>query len=157
MIYDIIEYKILANNINSQITKFSHKFEIDYYSQKIKTKRELLIYYIILELLQILQSNKINKPIIVFDSEYNNSLLQFCFKKISNILTIPIYYCEKFDRSEGQIKELQIKADGFYEKNVFTTKKLEKMLKGENFKYLILKIKQFKLLAKTPQKERIFE
>jgi hypothetical protein len=157
MIYDIIEYRILANNINSHIIKFSHKFEIDYDSQKIKTKRELLIYYIILELLQILQSNKINKPIIVFDSEYNNSLLQFCFKKVSNILTIPIYYCENFDRSKGQIKELQIKADSFYDKNTFTTKKLEKMLKGENFKDLVLKIKQFKLLVKSPQKEHISE
>jgi hypothetical protein len=153
MIYYIIDYNSLYTNIEFSIVKFCNKFEIDFFTQKIKTKKQLLIYYTIIELLQIFQKNKIEKPIIVFQKKADDRLLQFCLNTVSNILIVPIYNCEKFDDSEGLKQELYIKADKFYEKNVFTTKKLEKLLKGENFDKLILKVKQFKLPVKSPQKE----
>ena len=157
MIYYIIEFSTIYNIINSNIAKFCDKFEIDFSTQKIKTKRELLIYYTIIQLLQNFKNKTIEKPIIIYKQDINNSLLQFSLKKVSDILVIPIYNCENFDGSEGIKEELFAKADKFYEKKRFTTKKLEKLLKGKNFDKLIAKVKEFKLLAKSQQKEHIFE
>lgn len=154
MIYYIIEFSTIYNNINSNIAKFCDKFEIDFFTQKIKTKKELLIYYIIIQLLQNFQNKTIEKPIIIYKQDINNLLLQNCLKKVSDILVIPIYNCENFDGSEGIRQELFAKADKFYERKTFTTKKLEKLLQGKN--QLILKVKEFKQLrAKTQQKEHI--
>lgn len=154
MIYYIIEFSTIYNSINLDIVKFCNKFEIDFSTQKIKTKKELLIYYTIIQLLQNFQNKTIEKPIIIYKQDINNLLLQNCLKKVSDILVIPIYNCENFDGSEGIRQELFAKADKFYEKKTFTTKKLEKLLQGKN--QLILKVKEFKQLrAKTQQKEHI--
>jgi hypothetical protein len=156
MIYYIIDFSTIYNNINSNIAKFCDKFEIDFSTQKIKTKRELLIYYTIIQLLQKFSNETIEKPIIIYKQDINNSLLQFCLKKVSDILVIPIYNCENFDGSEGIKQELFTKADKFYDTKTFTTKKLEKLLQGENFDQLILRVKEFKgLRVNAPQKEHI--
>jgi hypothetical protein len=158
MIYYIIDFSTIYNSINSNIAKFCDKFEIDFSTQKIKTKRELLIYYTIIQLLQKFSNQTIEKPIIIYNQKINNPLLQFCLKKVSDILVIPIYNCENFDGSKGIKQELFTKADKFYETRVFTTKKLEKLLQGKNFDQLILKVREFKGLRATfPQKEHISE
>ena len=51
MIYYIIKYNILYNNILHDIIKFCNKFEIDFNTQSIKNKKQLIIYYSILQLL----------------------------------------------------------------------------------------------------------
>ena len=145
MIYYIINYNNLYSDILQNIIKFCNKFEIDFNSQSIKNKKELTIYYSILQLLIELKNNKLDKPIIIFEN--NDKLLESCLKKISKILIIPVYFCNKFDDSEGIMREINLKADEFYDKNVFTTKRLKKLLMGNNFNVLIEKIKSFKLLA----------
>jgi hypothetical protein len=158
MIYYIIDFSTIYNSINSNIVKFCNKFEIDFSTQKIKTKRELLIYYTIIQLLQKFSNQTIEKPIIIYNQKINNSLLQFCLKKVSDILVIPIYNCENFDGSEGIKQELFTKADRFYDTKIFTTKKLEKLLQGKNFDQLILKVKEFKQLrVNALQKEHTSE
>lgn len=144
MLYYIINYNKLYSDILQNIVKFCNKFEIDFNLQSIKNKKELTIYYSILQLLIELKNNKLEKPILVFEN--NNKLLESCLNKISKILIIPVYFCDKFDNSEGIIKEIHLKADEFYEKNIFTTKKLKKLLMGNNFNVLIEKIEKFKLL-----------
>ena len=156
MIYYLIEYKKIYPEIAKNVEKFCGKFDIDFDSQKLKTKRELLLYYSILTLLRNLKNGNIEKPIVVFDKSNNGNLFQYCFKKIQAILVIPIFYCEEFDNSEGLKTELSIKADCFYNKNIFTVKKLEKLLAGKNFQNLTEDIKNFKLLVTPQQKESIF-
>ena len=145
MLYYIINYNKLYLDILQNIIKFCNKFEIDFNLQSIKNKKELTIYYSILQLLIELKNNKLEKPILVFENN-NNKLLESCLKQISKILIIPVYFCDKFDNSEGTIKEIFLKADEFYENNFFTTKKLKKLLMGNNFNVLVEKIEKFKLL-----------
>lgn len=146
MLYYIINYNILYLDIFKNITIFCKKFEIDFDTQKIKNKKELTIYYSILQLLLELEKNKLEKPIIVYKRINNNNIIEYCLNKISKILVIPIYICDEYDNSEGTIKELSLIADNFYDKNTFNVKKLKKLLIGNN-NILFEKIKKIKLLA----------
>jgi hypothetical protein len=145
MIYYFIDYNNIFSDIDNDINKFCNKFDIEFDSQKISTKRELLIYYSILHLLNNLNNKCLDKPIIIYNSKFNNSLFKFIFNKISNILVLPIIYCDFDDYSDGLKKELSVKADVFYEKNEFTVKKVKKMLSEKSFEKLINGIKAFKL------------
>ena len=147
MFYNIINYNIIYSDILYNIINFCKKFEIDFESQKIKNKKELTIYYSILQLLLELEKNKLEKPIIIYERIENNNIIEYCLNKISKILVIPIYICDKFNNSEGMNKELSLFADTFYEKNTFNVKKLKKLLVGSNFNILLEKIKKIKLLA----------
>lgn len=146
MLYYIINYNILYLDILKNITIFCKKFEINFDTQKIKNKKELTIYYSILQLLLELEKNKLEKPIIIYERIENNNIIEYCLNKISKILIIPIYICDKYDNSEGIIKELSLIADSFYDKNTFSVKKLKKLLIGNN-NILFEKIKKIKLLA----------
>lgn len=147
MIYYIIKYNIIYSDILHNIIKFCNKFEIDFNTQSIKNKKQLMIYYSILQLLIELKNNNLDKPIIIFEKIIKDSTIESCLNKISKILIIPIYYCEKYDNSEGMNKEISMKADIFYEKNTFNSKKLKKLLMGNNFNALSEKITNFKLLV----------
>jgi hypothetical protein len=147
MLYYIINYNIIYSNILYNIINFCKRFEIDFESQKIKNKKELTIYYSILQLLLELEKNKLEKPIIIYERIENNNIIEYCLNKISKILVIPIYICDKFNNSEGMNKELSLFADTFYEKNTFNVKRLKKLLVGSNFNLLLEKIKKIKLLA----------
>ena len=147
MLYYIINYNILYSDILYNIINFCKRFEIDFESQKIKNKKELTIYYSILQLLLELEKNKLEKPIIIYEKIENDNIIEFCLNKISKILVIPIYICDKFNNSEGMNKELSLFADTFYEKNTFNVKKLKKLLVGSNFNLLLENIKKIKLLA----------
>jgi hypothetical protein len=146
MFYNIINYNILYSDILYNIINFCKKFEIDFESQKIKNKKELTIYYSILQLLLELEKNKLEKPIIIYEKIENNNIIEYCLYKISKILIIPIYICDKFNNSDGTIKEISLIADNFYDKNTFSIKKLKKLLIGNN-NILFEKIKKIKLLV----------
>ena len=155
MLYYIINYNIIYSDILQNIMIFCKKFEIDFESQKIKNKKELTIYYSILQLLLELEKNKLEKPIIIYEKIENNNIIEYCLNKISKILVIPIYICDRFNNSEGMNKELSLIADNFYDKNTFNTKKLKNLLIGSNFNVLFEKIKKIKFLANHQQTEHI--
>ena len=94
MIYYIIKYNILYNNILHDIIKFCNKFEIDFNTQSIKNKKQLIIYYSILQLLIELKNNNLDKPIIIFEKTIKDYTIESCLNKISKILIIPIYYLD---------------------------------------------------------------
>ena len=100
-----------------------------------------------MQLLIELKNNNLDKPIIIFEKTIKDYTIESCLNKISKILIIPIYYCEKYDNSEGMNKEISMKADIFYEKNTFNSNKLKKLLMGNNFNALSEKITDFKLLV----------
>ena len=150
MLYELLNYNTLYKNIKLDIEDFCKKFEISFEESKIKTKREILIYFSIIEILKKLEKGKLEKPIVIFDSEFNNSLFQFCFKQISKILVIPIFFVEN-EISNGTKKELILKADSYYDRNVFTIKRLKKQLCMKKHSSLIENICEFKSLV-SPQK-----
>jgi hypothetical protein len=145
MFYYFINYKDIFSDIKKDINIFCKKFDIEFNLQKISTKRELLIYYSILHLLNNLSNKRLDKAIILYNNEFNTSLFNFIFSKISNTLILPIIYCNSEDLSEGLKQEFYAKADMFYENNEFTIKKVKKILSDKNFNKLIDRIKSFKL------------
>jgi hypothetical protein len=145
MFYYFINYKDIFSDIKKDINIFCKKFDIEFNLQKISTKRELLIYYSILHLLNNLSNKRLDKAIILYNNEFNSLLFNFIFSKISNTLILPIIYCNSEDLSEGLKQEFYAKADMFYENNEFTIKKVKKILSDKNFNKLIDSIKSFKL------------
>jgi hypothetical protein len=145
MFYYFINYKDIFSDIKKDINIFCKKFDIEFNLQKISTKRELLIYYSILHLLNNLSNKRLDKAIILYNNEFNTPLFNFIFSKISNTLILPIIYCDSEDLSEGLKQEFYAKADMFYENNEFTIKKVKKILSDKNFNKLIDSIKSFKL------------
>ena len=72
-------------NILHDIIKFCNKFEIDFNTQSVKNKKQLIIYYSILQLLIELKNNNLDKPIIVFEKTIKDSTVESCLNKISKI------------------------------------------------------------------------
>lgn len=125
MIHGFIEYNSIFGNIKGKIEDYCYKFQIEFEKEKIKNKREIVIYFSIKEILKHLKENKNNKLILFYNKEFDNPLFHFCFKKISKILNIPIFFNEK-DFCNGKKKEFLIKSNNFYENNVFSIKNLKK-------------------------------
>jgi hypothetical protein len=156
MLYELINYNTLYKNIKLDIEEFCKKFEISFEDSKVKTKRELLIYFSLIEILNKLEKRKLEKPIIIFDSNFDNALFRFCFKQISKILVIPVYFVEN-EISNGTKKELASKADSFYDLNIFTVKKLKKQLFFLKHNTLVENICGFKSLGYSQRMEHTFE
>jgi len=125
MIHSCIEYNSIFKEIKGNIDGYCYKFQIEFEKQKIKNKRELIIYFSIKEILKYSKDIKNNKTILFYNKEFNNPLFHFCFKKISKILNIPIFFIEN-DFCNGKKKEFLLKSDLFYENNVFSIKNLKK-------------------------------
>ena len=156
MLYELINYNTLYKNIKLDIEEFCKKYEISFENSKVKTKREFLIYFSLIEILKKLEKRKLEKPIVIFDSNFNNTLFQFCFKQISKILVIPVFFVEN-EISNGTKKELVLKADSFYDLNVFTIKKLKKQLCFKKHSSLVSNICNFKSLGCSQMMEHSVE
>lgn len=146
MIHIFNDYNIIFKDIKENIEEYCYKFLIEFEKTNIKTKRELLIYFSIKEILKHLKENKNNKTILFYNKEYNNPLFHFCFKKISKILGIPIFFNES-DFCNGKRKEFLLKSDLFYENNVFSIKNLKKeflLVKHSDLISEIISLKTFK-------------
>lgn len=156
MFHEFINYNTLYGNINVEINKFCLKYEIEFEKQKIKTKRELLIHYSLLEILKELKNRKCRYPVILYNSNFKNNLFEFSFKQISKILVLPVFFVEN-EISNGIKQELILKSDVFYNSNVFTMKKLKKYLCIDKHASLIKDICDFKLLGCSHKMEHIFE
>jgi hypothetical protein len=154
MFHEFINYNTLYGNINVEINKFCLKYEIEFEKQKIKTKRELLIHYSLLEILKELENIKCRYPVLLYNSNFKNNLFEFCFKQISKILVLPVFFVEN-ESSNGNIIELSLKSESFYNKNTFTMKKLKKYLCSKKQYFLIEKIYNFKCFAKHHDLENI--
>lgn len=147
MFHEFIYYSSLFGNINNEINKFCLKYEIIFEKEKIKTKRELLIHFSIVEILKHLEESKNRYPVLICDLKYKNNLFDFCLKQISKILVVPFFYHDG-EVLNGEKIEISLKSDSFYERNIFTMKKLKKYLCSKKHKILIDKIYNFKCFAK---------
>lgn len=156
MFHEFINFNTLYGNINVEINKFCLRYEIEFEKQNIKTKRELIIHYSIIEILNHLEKSKNRYPVLIYDNKYKNNLFEFCFKQISKILTVPFFYNEE-EITNGNKIELELKSDSFYNSNVFTMKKLKKYLCSKKHKDIIKNICDFKLLGCSQKMESIFE
>lgn len=156
MLFYFIHYSTLYDKIKEDITVFCNKFDIEFDKSKIKTKREILIHFSLLEILNKMDKNKLEKPIVIFDSNFKNPLFEFTFKQISKLIVVPFYFCEE-KIENGIKKELCLKANNFYENNTFSSKKLKKQLLEKKHSYLVESILKFKSLGYSQKKECIVE
>ena len=156
MLFYFIHYSSLYKKIKEDITVFCNKFDIEFDKSKIKTKKEILIHFSLLGILNKMDKNKLEKPIVIFDSNFKNSLFESSFKQISKLLVIPFYFCE--EKVENGIKiELCLKANDFYENNHFSVKKLKKQLSEKKHSSLLENIINFKSLGCSRKMESIVE
>lgn len=142
----IVTFSALHDEIFNNLHNFCKDFEICFEEQSLKTKHNILLFFSIKKLLEFFNSKNIKNPIILYDRVSKNVLIDKVLKKVSKILTIPIFYYESISFSKGFYKELCVKSDNYEEKNLFTIKKLEKLL-GKNNQFLSLKedILKFKI------------
>lgn len=156
MLYYFIHYSTLYSKIKEDITIFCNKFDMEFEKCKIKTKREILIHFSLLEILNKMDKNKLEKPIVIFDSNFKDSLFEFTFKQISKLIVIPFYFCD--EKVENGIKiELCLKANDFYENNHFSAKKLKKQLSSKKHSSLVEGILNFKSLGCFQKQENNVE
>ncbi len=151
MLYYLINYNSLYKEIYKDIIIYCNKFEIDYNSQSLKNKRQLLFYYSFLRIFKNIKKHKIEKPVILFYDDINSKSLNIILKKISKILNIPIFYKKSNECSDGSQKELKLFADNFYEKQKINLKEFKKLLIqydfNEEFKQELNKLNFGKLLC----------
>ena len=147
MIYCIINYNLIYSDIYNNIINYCNNFNLDFDNLKLKDKRNILIYYSSLKLIEELKKEKHKKPILIFENLEKNKLIEFTLKKVSKILLMPIHIDDKIEKSDGMIKELELKADDFYFKNTFNFKKIKKNLSVFTNDKLEKEIKSIKFLA----------
>lgn len=133
MLYYLINYNSLYKEIYKDIVIYCNKFEIDYNSQSLKNKRQLLFYYSLLRIIKNYKKHKTEKPVISFNDNLNSKSLNIILKRISKILNIPVFHTNSNDTSEGFQKELKLFADSFYENQKINLKELKKILIQYNF------------------------
>lgn len=156
MLFYFIHYSSLYKKIKEDITVFCNKFDMEFDKCKIKTKREILIHFSLLKILSSMDKNKLEKPIVIFDSNFKDSLFEFSFKQISKLIVIPFYFCD--EKIENGIKiELCLKANDFYDNNQFSAKKLKKQLSEKKHSSLVENIINFKSLGCSQKMEHISE
>lgn len=156
MLFYFIHYSSLYKKIKEDITVFCNKFDMEFDKCKIKTKREILIHFSLLKILSSMDKNKLEKPIVIFDSNFKDSLFEFSFKQISKLIVIPFYFCD--EKIENGIKiELCLKANDFYDNNQFSAKKLKKQLSEKKHISLVENIINFKSLGCSQKMEHISE
>jgi len=147
MLYYIINYDLIYSSILTNIKEFCFKFDLDFSVLNCKSKKEIIIYYSILEILKKLNKNKTEKPIVIFKNIEDLDIFEKALKETSKILSIPIFKINE-DFSIGLNKELSLKADCFYENNQFTNKGFTKIISRYSFKEeLNEKIKKTRLLV----------
>lgn len=139
----IVNFSNLQVNILKDVECFCKQFEINFKEQKKNTKRNILLYFSVKQVLNFILDNNIKKPILIYSEEESENVL--IIKKIGKIFQIPDIFQDKNDFSKGFMKELIIKSDLFYDKNDFSFKKmqnsLDKNLKCSELKEKILKWK----------------
>lgn len=143
MIHAFIEYNSIFKNIKKEIEEYCYKFQIEFEKENIKNKRDIIIYFSIKEILKHLKEDK---AILLYNKEHDNSFFHFCFKKISKILHIPVFFNEK-DFCNGKKKEILLKTNAFYENNIFSIKNLKKesfLKKHNELLNEIISLKTFK-------------
>lgn len=146
MLFYFIYYSSLYKKIKEDIIVFCNKFDMEFDKCKIKTKREILIHFSLLEILNNMDKNKLEKPIVIFDSNFKDSLFEFSFKQISKLLVIPFYFCD--EKVENGIKiELCLKSNNFYNHNQFSVKKLKKQFSEKKHSSIIENIINFKCFS----------
>ena len=147
MIYYFINYNLIYSEIYNNIINYCNNFNLDYDNLKLKDKRNILIYYSSLRLIEELKKQKGKKPILIFENLEKNKIIEFALKKISRLLLMPIFIQDKIEKSDGMSKELELKADDFYFKNTFNFKKIKKNLSVFTNDKLEKQIKSIKFLA----------
>jgi hypothetical protein len=149
MFYEYIHFNTLFVEIKEEITKYCNKFDFEFEKCKNKTKKEILIHFSVLEILKQIEKNKNKKIIVLFDSLFCDELYKSSFKQISKILFIPVFFCDSNEITNGLKKEIDLKAEEFYNSNIFTQKRLKKHLCNEKNKELFEKIVSVKSLRSS--------
>ena len=157
MFYEYIHFNTLFVEIKEEITKYCNKFDFEYEKNKIKTKKEILIHFSVLEILKQIEKNKNKKIIVLFDSSFCDEIYKSSFKQMSKILFIPVFFCDSKEITNGLKKEIDLKAEEFYNSNIFTQKRLKKHLCNQKNKELFEKIVCVKSLGCSQKMEHIFE
>jgi len=104
MLYYIIDYDLIYSSILKNIKEFCFKFDLDFNVLNCKSKKEIIIYYSILEILKKLNKNKTEKPIVIFKNIEDLDIFEKALKETSKILSIPIFKINE-DFSIGLKKE----------------------------------------------------
>jgi hypothetical protein len=149
MFYEYIHFNTLFVEIKEEITKYCNKFDFEFEKCKNKTKKEILIHFSVLEILKQIEKNKNKKIVVLFDSSFCGELYNSSFKQISKILFIPVFFCDSNEIKNGLKKEIDLKAEEFYNSNIFTQKTLKKHLCNEKNKELFEKIVSVKSLRSS--------
>jgi hypothetical protein len=144
MFYYIINYDNLYLDILSNIKKYCDDFDLSFDEENKKTKKDLYLYFSILEIIKNIKDRKgYEKPILIYGGNESN----IPFKEISKILIIPVFKNVYTEITDGYRKELYLKADVYYLKNTFNCKKFNRLISKYKFKNLSQDIKNIKLLV----------
>ena len=118
MFYEYIHFNTLFVEIKEEITKYCNKFDFEFEKCRIKTKKEILIHFSVLAILKQIEKNKNKKIIVLFDSLFLDEPYTGSFKQISKIMFIPVFFCDSSEITNGLKKEIDLKADEFYNFNI---------------------------------------